>query len=67
MVYNDIVKYYGGLAQASRALDIPKTTVHSWMLRGVVPAVQQLIVQKKNPRLRADRSIVKKYRELLGS
>jgi hypothetical protein len=65
VTYDDLMDEYGGCTAAARALSLSKQTVNNWRHAGI-PDDQQLVIQKKNPRLRADASIVRKYRSLLG-
>lgn len=65
MTYQDLISEYGGCTAAADALGLRKQTVHKW--KGTsIPEEQQLFIQKKNPKLKADRQIVKKYRDLLS-
>lgn len=66
MTYDDLCDEYGGCTAAANALGFSKQTVHNWKDAGI-PEEQQLLIQKKNPKLQADAAIVKKYRDLLGA
>ena len=55
---------YGGCTAAATALGLSRQTVHKWKQAGI-PEDQQLIIQQKNPRLKADPAIIEKYRALL--
>lgn len=66
MTYDDLKKEYGGCTAAANALGYRKQTVNKWKSAGI-PELEQLAIQKKNPRLRADKAIVKKYRDLLAA
>lgn len=66
MTYQDLMDEYGGCTAAAKALGLSKQTVNNWRAAGI-PDDQQLSIQKKNPKLKADPAIVKKYRELLGA
>lgn len=66
MTYNDLIKEYGGCTAAANALGLKKQTVNNWRTAGI-PEDQQMEIAKKNPRLKVDPAIVKKYRALLGA
>lgn len=66
MTYQDLLTEYGGCTAAGLALGYRKQTVNKWKDAGI-PDLEQLVIQKKNPRLKADRRIVKKYRDLLAA
>lgn len=64
--YQDLIAEYNGLTAAAEALGYSKQTVFNWKSAGI-PEDQQLFIAKKNPRLKADPAIVKKYRGLLAA
>lgn len=66
VTYDDLIDEYGTCTAAADALGYYKQKVNKWRASGI-PELEQLVIQKKNPRLRADRRIVKKYRELLAA
>lgn len=66
MNYQHLLDEYGGCTAAAIALGYRKQTVHKWK-DGGIPEFEQLVIQKKNSRLKADRRVVRKYRELLAA
>lgn len=66
MTYQDLIDEYGGCTAAAKALGYSKQTVNNWKTAGI-PEDQQVAIQNKNPRLKADPVIVEKYRALLGA
>ena len=66
MTFSDLVGHYGTVQKASDALGYSRQSIYDW--RGGVPEKRQLEIQKLTKgALKADRSIVSKYRDLLRS
>jgi hypothetical protein len=65
VTYDDLIEEYGSCTAAAKALELRRQTVHKWKTAGI-PEDQQLSIQQRNPRLKADKAIVEKYRALLG-
>ena len=65
MTFDDLVVEFGTVAKAASALGFTRQTIYDWRSRGI-PAERQLEVQKATKgKLKADKQIVAKYRELL--
>jgi transposase len=65
MTFTDLVVHFGTVSKAAKALGYTRQTIYDWRQRGV-PEGKQLEIQKMTRgQVKADRAIVKKYRELL--
>lgn len=66
MTYTDLIKYYGSQSKVSRAIGIRPPSVWEWKKSGI-PEKRQLQFQKMTDgALKADRAIVRRYRDLLS-
>jgi hypothetical protein len=66
MTFSDLVEHFGTVQRAAMALGYSRQSIYDW--RSGVPEKRQLEIQSKTKgALRADRSIVTKYRALLRS
>jgi hypothetical protein len=53
MTYAQLVKHYGGEAEAVRALGIPQSTINSWRKHGIPRWRQSHVEHATNGKLRA--------------
>jgi hypothetical protein len=52
-IATEIIKLFGGVTKASRAMGLPLTTVHAWKYRGIpawrIDAIKKAIRRKRLP------------------
>lgn len=63
--YNDLIDTYGTCAKAADELGYNRQTVHRWKDAGIPEAQQLEIHRRTRGAMKADASIIAKYREIL--
>jgi hypothetical protein len=65
MTFHDLVVHFGTVQKAAAALNCSRPTVYDWRDKGI-PDDRQLEIQERTRGcLKADRSIVNRYRRML--
>lgn len=65
MDYRDLIDTYGTCAKAAAELGYRRQTVHRWKAAGIPEGAQLEIQKRTRGAIKADPSIVQKYREIL--